>query len=751
METNYKLDTKDMEEYLQSYDALRQKYFWDIDKDVHIPSTLIRQAVALGTEHKSTNEIWNFSDAQSAYLTAKKVYDDNKTSEHLAILQLIMGKFICDFTGIEGISHLFKASYFDFEWMMHLEYDSDKHDYTKYRDHYIHQIRNMYEMFVLLDDCGFMEYCIKSYQNNSNIVANRIESSIREQIRSSDGRERGLFRNTLNFKGQGKSNEAVQIRMEECYYRYLIHAVAIIAALTHDIGYPINYMLRITKKLHKFLPLSEAFLHLNDAMPHLEEILQESLLYQAVSSREIAKRVRDKQDHGAISAVILLSQYYETGAIYHLRPIERMVIELSALVIYNHTLHYEYMTGEKESRYRNLFGDNPISYLFRLCDDLQEWERVYFDISKGSNFLVCPKCHMPITRLQGSSIYSCGCGDTGIKETKFAYRKLTNISACVSLKIKDYEEKGVDKVQEDATKRRIIITLEYDMVSLLQLSLYSPQFAKQRSDGIYEIKRMLDDQRELPDIYVEAFLSNNPIAIKVKCLEQYLKYEKNIELNKVCNIDEDLKKSISAHKVTESEVIELLEKNISILYNSGLELERDVIQKLERYQGKSFEKKEAIIKKWQQNLEFYAFLAVLGKAVEQLRKYNYLLDRDKAIDFSKQLANKIVDTYAIRDRMTKALIMDYIWQRIRNISAEELFDKQSKYYDNKKQYYYEAALSTQFMTNVVKEYTGSDDYSKVKEKLLCGKVDELAGIYDFYTDYELFQLLFDKTSTSNNN
>ena len=45
--------------------------------------------------------------------------------------------------------------------------------------------------------------------------------------------------------------------------------------------------------------------------------------------------------------MILLSQYYETGEIYHLSPIKRMAVELSALVVYNHTLKYDYMTGEK--------------------------------------------------------------------------------------------------------------------------------------------------------------------------------------------------------------------------------------------------------------------------------------------------------------------------------------------------------------------------------------------------------------------
>ena len=37
---------------------------------------------------------------------------------------------------------------------------------------HIHQIKNMYEMLVLLDDYGFMEYCIKAYQGKNTDISN---------------------------------------------------------------------------------------------------------------------------------------------------------------------------------------------------------------------------------------------------------------------------------------------------------------------------------------------------------------------------------------------------------------------------------------------------------------------------------------------------------------------------------------------------------------------------------------------------
>ena len=429
-----KLTTENMELYMQSYDVLKQKYYWDLD---NVPAKMMEEMVALEKQHNKASGTWNLKKAQDAYLTVRKVYDD-ETKDHLGILQLTFEKFIGDFVGIEGVDQLFESSYFYFEWMMHLEYSMDRHDYINYRDHYIHQIKNMYEMLLLLDEYGFMEECVESYKKNSSVIANQIKDAIEEQMQKEDWQEAEFFKQLVEWKDKSQSQESMKRRAQDYYYRYLIHAVSIVAALTHDIGYPVAFMLRTTKNLHSFLPISEAFLHLNDAMPHLEEILQRSLLYQTVNAGEIAKRIQDKRDHGAISAVILLSKYYETGAIYHLEPIEKMVIELAAVVVYNHTLKYGYMTGEDELRYRNFFEENPISYLFRLCDDMQEWGRVYFDVSKRSNFLICPQCHMPVSRDSNRLVhveYSCACGISGVRRTQFPYRKLTNISACDSLEI----------------------------------------------------------------------------------------------------------------------------------------------------------------------------------------------------------------------------------------------------------------------------------------------------------------------------
>lgn len=739
-----KVNMESMELFMQSYDVLKQKYFWDMDA---MSAKVIEQIVSLEKRNNKAGGTWNVEKAKEAYLTVRKVYDDD-TTNHLGILQLAFEKFIGDFVGIEGVDQLFEASYFYFEWMMHLEYSQDRHDYINYRDHYIHQIKNMYEMLLLLDEYGYMEYCIKSYRNNSSLIANQIKSGIEEQLLREERQEIALFEQLTQYKvGNKSSHEEVKRRRQEYCYRYLIHAVSIVAALTHDIGYPVAYMLRTTKSLHSFLPISEAFLHLNDAMPHLEEILQSSLLYQTVEAKEIAKRIQHGRDHGAISAVILLSKYYETGAIYHLEPIEKMVIELSAVVVYNHTLKYSYMTGDEDQRYRNLFDENPISYLFRLCDDLQEWGRVYFDVSKKSNFLICPRCHMPINRdsirnSKGRShiSYSCACGLSGVRRTQFPYRKLTNISACDALEIANL---GRTTSDIDGMK----ISLKYNLVSLLQLSVYNPRFAKQRADSVYEIKRMLEGQTAIPNVYIDTFLTNNPIFIKVRCLEKYLQYMQRGKTSTSNNVwrKKDLitiKGDVKKCKRHAEYILHRMRDQLVRWDGKPFYPEADSVilhvckeEKWDYYSDKTLWIN--IKAKWEENLQFYYFLSVIGMNLDRYRENAYLCEREEAIKLAKQLAEEVGQQYGISDNVTIDLVADYFWQRIRCVTEIEFFE----HHNELRHYYEEQFLSNQAVIYLVEDYVESDAYNKVKRELQKEKPKDLKGIYDFYTDYELFSAM----------
>ena len=105
----------------------------------------------------------------NAALGIKQVYRDEEhyTNEYLEMLNLVRDKFIYDYTGIEGLCQFFAPAYFEYEWGMHLEIDYDRHESKYYRDHYVHQIRNLYEMFSLLDDFNYYKKCYDAYRSLS--------------------------------------------------------------------------------------------------------------------------------------------------------------------------------------------------------------------------------------------------------------------------------------------------------------------------------------------------------------------------------------------------------------------------------------------------------------------------------------------------------------------------------------------------------------------------------------------------------
>lgn len=50
-------------------------------------------------------------------------------------------------------------------------------------------------------------------------------------------------------------------------------------------------------------------------------VLQNSLLFKIVDNNKIHNKVMaEKPDHGALSAIIFLLNFYENGAIYHMEP-----------------------------------------------------------------------------------------------------------------------------------------------------------------------------------------------------------------------------------------------------------------------------------------------------------------------------------------------------------------------------------------------------------------------------------------------
>lgn len=77
--------------------------------------------------------------------------------------------------------------------------------------------------------------------------------------------------------------------------------------------------------------------------------------------------------------------------------------------------------------------------------------------------------------------------------------------------------------------------------------------------------------------------------------------------------------------------------------------------------------------KWEENLQFYYFLSVIGMNLDRYRENAYLCEREEAIKLAKQLAEEVAQQYGISDNVTIDLVADYFWQRIRCVTEKEFF------------------------------------------------------------------------------
>lgn len=537
-----KINRKGMLEYFKNFDSFSHKYFKDNKAGVDL--VVLADAVKLFDDGSRRGA--NLQDVSEIFQTMDKVYHYGSSEGfgEMNLLEQATDKFLKQYVDIDGLHEMFRPLFFNFEWMMHLEYVQKKRDYSYYRDHYMHQIRNMYEMFMLLDKKGMWQDCMEIYKQRKNTVANRMAENVAKQ-------QRVLSEEYTKVLEKSFGN------VEEWCYHYIIFSTTIVSSLVHDIGYPIIYMKRNLSTIQDFLPQSSMFMGMEDGIPKIKSLLSGSLLFETVDNSEIIRRL-NSDDHGTYSAIILLCYYYDNGKIFSLEPAKRMIIELSALVIYNHTLRHHFQDEKNYDRYQNVFTDNPISYLFRLCDDMQEWDRVYFEITGKGNFFICDKCKQPIFRNENvkhcnetnETIQSYGyeylclnCGNKAINTVRFPYRRMMNVAPFTEIVLEEYDagetvsgNNGTDEQGPGQNEKKVrrreeqkwVLELKCNNGELLQLARYNSNFAIQRAKGIRELRGLVSGQMKFPRVFVKAFVSNNPIAIKVKILNEFI--QRNNEL-----------------------------------------------------------------------------------------------------------------------------------------------------------------------------------------------------------------------------
>jgi len=422
----------------------KNSLFWQIDQirkadktveDDHAATELDLQlklqALISNTENIFTNESFSFAEMMDTILNiygqeAKISINDATSYDNVQI------NIIADYIGIGALRKLFSPNYLFIEWQMHMEWKNNgkmHSDWNFYRDHWVHQMRVMYSAIELLnvdietdyqkEKFSLSDLIIKKIKTDSTNIDKYIHSqATKEQQRINDSESlknlfEELFKYSLNeddltLTEYTRTDELFQENYDENLYnyvvRYIINSAIMMAGIFHDIGYPIQHMRTHRHALQDVVINAPIFGALTSHFHDFEDDLSTSLLCRIVERDDIKKRF-DASDHGVLSALTFLMFMHENGLIYQLHPAQQAAVELAALIIYDHTNTYIDMhtpgkdqdAAKKITKYHSPVNmRNPLSYIFRLCDDIQEWDRMYFRIGKNQRLVFCNKCKHPI-------------------------------------------------------------------------------------------------------------------------------------------------------------------------------------------------------------------------------------------------------------------------------------------------------------------------------------------------------------------
>ncbi len=402
---------------------------------------------------------------EQIYETRKALYSESEVCSELCMMDDILHIFQ-EYFQIPGIDRLLVNNYGALENDIFLEYDGESGAPKRIREHYKHQYRNVYLGSVFMLDYGFLDAMTNCIMQSHTIVASYI-------------------------KAQTEGDETAVKRV--LYQSYFI------SAMFHDIGYPLDFFMRKVKQIHKYAPFYKIISsNVKEEFAELRASLAGSLLFELVSGEKIEEKY-NRNDHGCLSALSFLLNFYSTGSIFTLDEKERCMVEMAALAIYRHTdkLKNDYI----------VFEEDPLSYLVRLCDDLQEWERFLLNINEKHNYLKCAKCG-GIVHAKGN-IYECGCGARYEKITDIINKKVNYLSLCNHLLL-DYDER----------EKELEIYLEFDPYKQIEVLLDDYVAVIKRKKDLDIVKNYLKFQKFMPKVRLRENLSNNPINLIHDFLEQ---------------------------------------------------------------------------------------------------------------------------------------------------------------------------------------------------------------------------------------
>lgn len=582
--------------FILDFDPIEYKYGkWDKEKGKYVWQNKARNQGSDDTadedDKKAEAEYYNLinepthiepRDAATMIISTEMAYGSlDKAMLYQDIFQKTLDKILIEYVSIPGLSALFNEHYPEFEWSMHVNMKFKDQRNSYYRDHFIHQIRNMYMMFSMLNDAYIYKNAVDSYTNPSVCRLTEYVSHCMLQYREIYARNFANQKHITDaFEEYRKDEKNCSFEQgSDCYFiRYVLYAASTIASLFHDIGYPISYFYEIEERAVEFVPAFTALLNEGDVnFNHIKDVLGDSLLFQIVNPKQIETGFL-KRDHGVLSALLLALNFYKNGRIYSFSLEKQVAMEIGILMIYNHTLDFLYLDKKSgSSLYKLQFARDPLSWLFRFCDDAQEWDREYFEISSSPNLLFCPTCHTPLIKipdrkynyrdafkavskyineeddnssewpeLTNISRYTCRCmtkgpetrlqpengGDEPNKEWKrfrwFERRQIITVNVCDSVAIKEkfsnFEGSNVEK-----ELGYLLVDFHYDPYKQLRLCTIHHKFSEYRAKDLRKVKKFLQLQSFLVDgkgykrIVLEHNLSPNPFLLKAMIWGEYFK------------------------------------------------------------------------------------------------------------------------------------------------------------------------------------------------------------------------------------
>lgn len=492
-------------------------------------------------------------------LGAKRLlYGEEDARAQLCMLEG-MQKFLHEYIGIEGLEDLLINNFGTIENGIFFEHDA-KGNPVHIREHAKHQMKNAFLGSVFLLEYGYLEDVAK------NIIT--AESTVTEYL---------TYQGMLEIVGEDKtiqSQEELFGMLSKSQYRQELlkklqewtYKIFMISSILHDIGYPLEYYLRTAKTLTEYPPYLKILSPVvKTDFAQLKASLLESQLFQQVDHAKI-KQKYDANNHGVLSAVSLLMHFYHNGRIYTLNREQRCLIEMSAIAIYRHT---DKFSAESRMVYRK----DPISYLVRLCDDLQEWQRFKVIINDKHNYLQCGKCGKVI--LSEHNKYQCPCcGQSYVKVTQINNRKVNYICLCDELFI----EEG---------KEQITVVIHFNLLKQFEILMDDHKAIISRAADLEKVQEILDMQTMKPKLKIVYFASNNPYMLIEQMLKEAGKDVRDVQ-KWIDSLEEKMKKENMNRFIKDYQ--KYVRKNPfgTILEKNSLKYEKKAAEYVRKYYGEVY-------------------------------------------------------------------------------------------------------------------------------------------------------------------